>query len=259
MKGRTNRSNGFGDQFRLAMRRHRRLLAAGLVAVAALLVFRGLQPAAMATVSIVVAAADLPAGYTIEPGDISLAQWPASFANGSAFTNSELAIGRVTSGPLVTGEPISASRIVSPGLLDLGYRGKSGANGSTVPGSGAATSPVDLVAAPVRLADAGEAALLKAGDFVDVLAASSAGIGADSDHPTTGGAQTVASSVQVIVVPDSTQSTSSGLLGGNSRKPASSGDAGSMIVLAVDPTTASTLAGAATRSRLSVVLRPTPK
>ncbi|MEI6622779.1 MAG: Flp pilus assembly protein CpaB [Actinomycetes bacterium] len=239
-----------GERVALMIRRHRRLLAAGLLALAVLCVVRALQPAPAKTTAIVVAAADLPSGHMIESSDVTTTGWPTAVANGSAFTTTESAVGRITSGPLARGEPIGASRIVGPGLLALDTAGAD-------PPSGARGDSKGAVAAPVRLADAGEAALLKPGDFVDVLAATAPGVGGGGTREA-GEVRTVANSVQVIVVPDSTSGTGGGLLGGGSRAPTRTGEADSMVVLAVDSATASALAGAAATSRLSVVLRPPP-
>ena len=233
---------------RLIIRRHRRPIAAALVGLAVLCILRGLQPDPPKTVSIVVASSDLPAGHTLAASDVVMRDWPVAFASGAAFGQSQLAVGRMTSGPLAAGEPVGPSRVVSPGLLELA--------------NGRGRQETGIVAAPVRLADPGEAALLKPGDRVDVLAASAVSNDPDpnkTDGGASAAARLIASSAQVIVVPNASESIKSGGLlgGGGSRSGSSPLDGGSMIVLAVDPATAAALAGAATRSRLSVVLRAT--
>lgn len=90
----------------------------------------------------------------------------------------------------------------------------------------------DLVAAPVRLADADVASLIRPGSVVDVLAADSRG------H-----AQVVAQSATVIDVPDS----DSGPL-------SSSSFAGALVVVAVPSAVATELAGAAAQGPLSLVV-----
>ncbi|MEI8083535.1 MAG: SAF domain-containing protein, partial [Actinomycetes bacterium] len=112
-------SRGAADRIRLAIRRHRRPLAVGMLALAVLCAFRALQPPPAATTTIVVAASDLPPGHLIERSDITTTGWPAGVANGSALTNTDVAVGRITSGPIARGEPIGVSRIVGPGLLEL--------------------------------------------------------------------------------------------------------------------------------------------
>lgn len=85
------------------------------------------------------------------------------------------------------------------------------------------------VVAPVKFADPALVALLRAGDTIDVIAA-----GPD-------GGQVVAAGVRVVTVP---QSTDSGPGSGQS----------AMVLLAVSPELATTLAGAATMGQLSLVL-----
>ena len=90
-----------------------------------------------------------------------------------------------------------------------------------------------LVAVPVRIADAASAALVTAGDRVDVLAAVSAAGGPPY-------AQVVAPEAQVLAVPTAVQD----------------GGDGALIVVAASPAVAARLAAAAVTSRLSLTLRP---
>jgi hypothetical protein len=83
---------------------------------------------------------------------------------------------------------------------------------------------------PIRLADSATAALLHAGDRVDVLAAPTGGQAATS-------AVTVAAGVQVLAVPAGQE-----------------GDEGALVVVAATPETASRLAAAAVGARLSVTV-----
>ena len=87
-----------------------------------------------------------------------------------------------------------------------------------------------LVATPVRLADAGVAGLLAPGDVVDVIAAS-----------TDGSAKVVARKARVITrpIPPATFGTQTG----------------SLVLLAVTPDEATTIAGVATTRQLSAVLQ----
>lgn len=88
------------------------------------------------------------------------------------------------------------------------------------------------VAAPVRIGDAAAVDLLQVGDRVTVLAA---------DPRTDGPAVTIAEAVPVLALPPRRRSDP-GLV------------SGALVVLAVDATTARGLAGAGTRSFLSVVV-----
>jgi len=89
---------------------------------------------------------------------------------------------------------------------------------------------VPLVSAPIRIADAGTARLLRPGNRVDVIAAGKDGAGI----------QVLAKGALVADVP---QSSSEGLAGD-----------GALVVLSVPRNTAASLAGAGISTRLAVVL-----
>lgn len=131
-----------------------RRVAALLLALGALvLAVRPPQDSAVAatpeTASVMVAAADLPAGTVLTPSALSVAAIPPeAVADGVASSPEELT-GRVLAGHLRRGEPVTDVRLVGPGLTVLLDRGQ--------------------VAAPVRLADLAVAGLVSAGDRVDVL------------------------------------------------------------------------------------------
>lgn len=190
----------------------RRLLAAGLAAAAAALAMHALQPSGPPTVPLVVAARDLPGGTTLTPSDLRVAVTPRDVVPDGVVPAVDAAAGRLLAGPARAGEPITDVRLLGPSLL-AGWGD-------------------DLVAVPVRVADPGAAAMLRAGDRIDLLAAAPDGVV---------GASTVAPDVPVISVPPP-------------------GDAGvladgALVVVAVPEDAASTLAQAAAVSRLSVALR----
>lgn len=209
---------GLPPAWRRFVRRHRRPLAVVLVALAVLLLTRAVRPGPAATTPVLVAAANAPAGAVLSPDDVSVAAWPVDLAPPTALTDPAQLPDRPLTAPISAGEPLVPTRFLSPSVL--------------------AAYGAGLVATPVRLADAGVAALLRAGDLVDVLAAapSSAGqVGAQD-------ARTVATAVRVLITP---QVAADALSAGE----------GSLVVLATTPRTAATVAGAAVTSRLSVVLR----
>lgn len=152
---------------RRAVLRRRRLLAAVLTAVAVAAGLRAVAAPPPATVSVLVAARDLPAGTELESADLVTAE----FAPGSA--PDDLAAdphGQTLAAPLRRGEPVTDVRLVGPQLTE----------GLT-----------DLTATPVRLPDAGMVDLLRVGDRVDLVAADPRGSGAD----------TVARDVPVLAIP----------------------------------------------------------
>jgi Flp pilus assembly protein CpaB len=188
------------------VRRHRALLAAGLTAGAVATALPVLAPTPAPTVLVLAALHDLSPGPPLTAGDLTSVAVPRALAPDGALTSAAAAVGRAVAGPVRRGETLTDVRLLGSGLLT---------------GAG-------LVAAPVRLADAATATLLHAGDRVDVLAAPAEG---------NGPANTVASGLQVLAVPDA----------------AADGE-GALVVLAAPPDTARRLAAAAVRSRLSVTV-----
>jgi Flp pilus assembly protein CpaB len=189
----------------------RRLLAAVAAAAA---VAAGLQAAADPPPSrtlVVTAARDLPSGTTIRPADLRVVGFAPESVPTGVVSSTSAAVGRTAAGPLRAGEPVTDVRLVSGSLL-AGYPG--------------------LVAAPVRIGDAGAVALLEVGDRVDVLAADPRGEST---------AVVVADDAPVIATPDSRESSSAAT-------------PGALVVLAVTDKTAQTVAAAAVSRYLSIVL-----
>ncbi len=164
---------------RLVLRR-RRLLAALLTAVAVAAGLQAVAGPAPDTVSVLVAARDLPAGAEIDDGDLRTARFaPGSAPDGLAADP----VGQVLAAPLRAGEPVTDVRLVGPELT------------AGQPG---------LVAVPVRLPDPGMVSLLDVGDRIDLVAT----------DPQEGDASVVADDVPVLAIPAADdQATASGLAG----------------------------------------------
>ncbi len=209
---------------RRAAARHHRLLAAGLAAGSLAAALSVLAPAPGATVDVVVAARDLGPGTTLRDDDLRLAALPVAAVPDGAVTRPAALVGASVAGAVRRGEPLTDVRLVGPGLL----RGA-----------------VGMVAVPVRLAEEGVAALVSAGDAVDVVAASTpdpvAGATASATPVAALPARVVARAAHVLAVP-AEQS-----VGG-----------GTLVLLAVSPRAATDLAAASVSARLSVVLNPRP-
>ncbi len=227
----------FIRQLRRFARTHRPLLAAVLAGAAAVLTISAVRPAPPPTTQILVTSRSLPAGHTISDGDTTTADWPTAIGEPLNTADPSQVTGRITAGPLAAGEPVTTNRLVGPGLLQqtdsVAADGRSGI----------------YVAAPVRLADAGQTALIRPGDVVDVLAARATDGGGQS-------AEQVAVDARVITVASRSEGDT-GLLPHGGGQDSDSSEPGSMIVLSVSEQTATDLAAAATRSRLSIVLKPT--
>lgn len=149
--------------------RHRRLLAALCVGGAVLAGLRAVAPPPPATVTVLVAARDLPAGAVLDGDDLVVTAFrPGSAPDGAAARGD--AVGRTLAAPLRRGEPVTDVRLVAPSLLQ-GYPG--------------------LVAVPVRIPDPGAVDLLRVGDRVDLLVTETDG----------SSAQPLADDVPVLALP----------------------------------------------------------
>ncbi|WP_283135358.1 Flp pilus assembly protein CpaB [Rhizohabitans arisaemae] len=155
---------------RRAFARRRRFVAALLAAAATASVILALRPESAEPVPVLVASRDLRGG-ALSDGDLVLVGYPPQAVPDGALRSAASVHGRVLSGPMRRGEPLTDARLLGPGML-------------TGSGSG-------LVAAPVRIADADAAHLVTSGDRIDVLAVS----------PESDTASGVARDVPVLAVP----------------------------------------------------------
>ncbi|HEU5159039.1 MAG TPA: RcpC/CpaB family pilus assembly protein [Streptosporangiaceae bacterium] len=221
---------GLGGRAAALVSRRRRLLAAACAAAAVAFALAALRPAAPSGVRVPTAARDLPAGATLRPSDIRPVTVPAAAAP-AGIVRTALA-GRVLAGPMRRGEPLTDARVVGRRLLS-GY------------------GP-DLVAVPVRVADAASVRLLHPGDRIDLLAGSTGaadpGGGEMADlevRPTATRARPLVSAVEVIAVPG---------VGGHPTDDDAGAGEGALIVVAAHHDQAATLAGPAAGARLSFVI-----
>ena len=190
-----------------AAARHRALLAAGLAAASVAAGLSAVAPGAAPTTGVLTAGRDLPAGAVLAPGDLVTARVPQSLVPAGALTDAAAVVGRPVAGPVRRGEPLTDVRLLGAALLPDGSD----------------------VAVPVRLAEPATAALVAAGDKVDVLAASPEGGVA---------AAVVATGLAVLSVP----------------APSDLPAEGALVVLAASRSTAARLAAAAVTGRLSVAV-----
>ncbi|HEU4911824.1 MAG TPA: Flp pilus assembly protein CpaB [Actinomycetes bacterium] len=199
-----------------AVRRHRRLLAAGLLAGSVALGMNAVAPPPPPSTPVLVAAHDLTAGQQLDAPDVATVRMDPGTVPDGALADEKDVHGRTVVSAVRRGEPLTDLRLVGPAAVDgLG------------PG---------LVAVPVRVADADEVRLVRPGDLVDVLAAGADGAGSS--------ARLVASAVRVLTAPRTAANRFGGELG-----------SGGLVVLATTSQTAARLAGAAVTERLSLILR----
>nr|WP_269205330.1 Flp pilus assembly protein CpaB [Motilibacter aurantiacus] len=178
-----------------------------------------MAPPAPPSVPLTVAARDLPAGTVVAGGDLHTVRVSAA-SRPSGALDAAGATGRTLASPVRRGEPVTDVRLVGAGLGDAAGPGR--------------------VATPVRLADVSTAGLLRVGDRVDVVAASS-DAGGDG-----GRARAVARAAQVLALPDATAPAAGALL--------AEGGGSGLVVLSTSPVESLALARSAAGGRLSVVL-----
>ena len=145
----------------------RRLLAALCLGAAAAAAVHAVAAPPAPTVEVLVAAHDLPAGHELAEDDLVLLGLPPDAVPEGVLRT---VVGETLASPVRAGEPITDVRLV---------------------GSGLAAAHPDLATLPVRLPDAGQAALLDPGDRIDLLAT----------DPQAGGSRVVAAGAVVLAVP----------------------------------------------------------
>lgn len=198
--------------------RRRRLLAALLCCAAAGTAVQALLPPEAQTVSLIVTAADLPAGALLGAGDLRTVAVSASAAPPDSFATADQLSGRRLATPLKQGSPVMLTSLVGSGLL-----------------TGA---PPGTVAVSVRPADPAIVQLLSPGQRVDVVLGSSDGMPGESVTPAV-----LASDAPVLwTAPD-----------GASSWPGT-GDGGAAVVLAAAPDEAAALAAASGTGLIHLVL-----
>jgi len=145
------------NRLSLALRRlhrtvlaRRRPLAALSAAVAVAAGLQAASPAAPARTLVLTAAHDIGAGVVVQTDDLRRTPYAPDTVPAGAVLQEGAAVGRTTTGPVRTGEPMTDVRLVTASLLE-GYPG--------------------LAAVPVRIGDTGSVRLLRVGDRVDLLAA----------------------------------------------------------------------------------------
>jgi Flp pilus assembly protein CpaB len=140
-----------------AVAARRQLVSALLAGLAVLAALSAVRPAAPPSVDVLAAARDLAAGSALALPDLRTVALPRAAVPAGALRPGAAVLGRLVAGPVRQGEPLTDVRLLGPALLAAVGR--------------AADRATDMVAVPVRFADAGAAALLRPGDRIDVLAA----------------------------------------------------------------------------------------
>jgi Flp pilus assembly protein CpaB len=201
------------------LNRNRRLVAALLVCVPAGLTVQQLAPAPADTVVAFAAAADLPAGKTLEPSDVSSISVPPGLVP-AGNPGSEAAFeGKQLAAPLRRGQLLTDAQILGPGLL--------------------AGSPPGSAAVPLRMADPASTQLVSPGQLVNVVLTGGNGFEQPAES------QILAEAVPVLWT--SAQ-------GGKAGPWPATAETDGLVVVAAAADQARRLAGASTQGKLFFVL-----
>jgi Flp pilus assembly protein CpaB len=188
------------------------VIGAVVLLLAARILVPGVVDSVRGTAPALTAARALPAGHLIAESDLTLAHVGAGLIPAGVLTDPAAAIGQRAATALPAGMPLTPELLAGPGPL--------------------AQAPPGAVVVPVRLSDRAAAALLAAGDRIDVLA--SAGAAADGRIVP---AQKLAAAALVLSVPDQAETSDPGL-----------------VLLALTEAEAALVGGAASWSVLSAVV-----
>ncbi|MGY3320188.1 RcpC/CpaB family pilus assembly protein [Arthrobacter sp. TE12232] len=203
------------------MSRNRRLLAALMLCIAAGLTVQQLTPAPADTATAFAAVADLPAGKTLEPGDVRMISIPPGLVPAGSPGGENAFEGKQLAAPLRQGQLLTDAQILGPGLL--------------------AGSPPGSAAVPLRMADPASIRLLSPGQLVNVVLT----VGSGFEQAAEG--QILAEAVPVLWTSVQGGKTGQWL-------PAADADADGLIVVAAAADQARRLAGASTQGKLFFVL-----
>ncbi|MEJ2863873.1 SAF domain-containing protein [Actinomycetospora flava] len=201
-----------------------RRAAAGLLAVLAV-AFLAAPGVAPAGTPVLVAARDLGPGVALGPADVAVRTLPPDLVPLGALGEPAVVAGRQVVGGVRAGEPLTDVRLLGP-----------------VAAVAAAGVP-DAAGVPVRLADAGVAALLTPGTRVDLVAAGgtgSEGLGASRAPPEAGEPAVLAPGAVVLAVLPAPQRTAG---------------AAPVVVVALPAELAARVATVSLREEVTVTLR----
>ncbi|MCT9869458.1 RcpC/CpaB family pilus assembly protein [Paenarthrobacter aurescens] len=201
------------------MARNRRLTVALLLCVAAGIAVHQLTPPPELSVSVLVAARDLPAGTSLTESDFTTVAVPPGLAVDGALRSVSELVGRQLASPLGKRQIPMESNLLGPGLL-----------------TGA---PLGTAAVPLRMADPSSIQLLSPGQLVTVVLTSA------GSNDESGQSQVLAGPVPVLWT--SAQ-------GGKAGEWLGTSDTEGLVVVGADPQQAEKLAGASTQGKLFFVL-----
>lgn len=199
--------------------RNRRLAVALLLCAAAALAVQQLTPAPAATVTVVAAARDLPAGAALAAADVAEVRVPPGVLAEGLLRETGQAAGRQLAAPLRKGQLLADAQLLGPGLL--------------------AGSPPGSAAVPLRMADPSSIQLVSPGQLVNVVL--TAANGYDQQQPS----EVLASGVPVLWT---------SAKGGGDGQWLGTQETDGLLVVAASGEQAARLAGASTQGKLFFVM-----
>ncbi|WP_460462696.1 Flp pilus assembly protein CpaB [Arthrobacter pigmenti] len=206
--------------------RNRRLLAALLLCCAAGLIVHQLTPAQAAQTGVVTAVRDLAAGEVLSASALQVTQIDPDIVPKGTYGSPGQLVGKQLAAPVRSGEILTDAALLGPGLL-IG-------------------APPGTVAVPLRISDSSTVQLVRTGERVDVV------VSAGNGYERAVKSHTAAEDVVVLwtsasgPAQTSTGGTGGGWLGSN--------EAEGLVVVAADAGQAKSLAGAASKGKVSLVL-----
>jgi Flp pilus assembly protein CpaB len=206
-----------------------RRAAAGLLVVLAV-GFLAAPSALPPGTPVLVAARDLAPGVALGPADVVVRSVPGELVPGGALAEPAAVTGRQVVGGVRAGEALTDVRLLGPVAAV------------------AAVGVPDAAGVPVRLADAGVAALLTPGTRVDLVAAGAAGAAGADGSGTTAGAGTVPDAAPAVLAPGA-------VVLAVLPAPARTANAAPVVVVALPGAVAARVATVSLREEVTVTLR----
>lgn len=206
--------------------RNRRLLATLLFCCAAGLIVHQLTPAQAAQTAVVTAVKDLAAGEVLDSSALTLTQVDPEIVPKGTYSSLEQLVGKRLAAPLRSGQILTDAALLGPGLL-IG-------------------APPGTVAVPLRVTDSSTVQLVRTGELVDVV------ISAGNGYERAVKSHTAAEDV-VVLWTSATGGAPTGA-GGAAGGWLGSEEAEGLVVVAADAAQAKSLAGAASKGKVSLVL-----
>lgn len=183
-----------------------------------------LTPAQAVQTGVVTAVRDLAAGEVLDASALSVTQLDPQVVPKGTYSSPAQLVGKQLAAPLRSGQILTDAALLGPGLL-IG-------------------APPGTVAVPLRITDSSTVQLVRTGERVDVV------VSAGNGYERAVESHTAAEDVVVLW----TSATGGARTGGGGKGWLGSDEAEGLVVVAADAAQANSLAGAASKGKVSLVL-----